>query len=288
MDAAKSLPMRHHPFASAAPVILALALIFGFSPFARAQTAGEDDQVNAAGEDSRITPPVFPELTIEEQENYRPLLQPIRYDETDDKIELAYIFWYGCPHCFDSDPSTSMFLGSLPADVRVVRLPQIAGGRFSQTHGRLALTLEELGVEAKARQAAFNAVLQTNNPNRRGYGLLSRESQETFSVSQGVKRADFNAAYDSPAVKAKEERITSFLRAISLHVVPAMTINGRFVITYYSGPGYYQLAEKLINFERERLAYQAALAGARDMAGTGADVKAEDKTDAGSEALKTE
>jgi hypothetical protein len=87
---------------------------------------------------------------------------------------------------------------------------------------------------------------------------LSREAQETFAATQGVPRAAFNAAYDSPAVKGREARITSFMENAGLDAVPAMVINGRYTITFFHGPGYYQLAEKLIASERERLAKDEA------------------------------
>jgi thiol:disulfide interchange protein DsbA len=203
-----------------------------------------------------------PDLTPEEEENSKTLLRPARYDDSDDKIELAVFFWYGCGACRESDPMTSMFVNSLPDDVRVVRLPALFDSMAPfETHGRLFLVLDELGVEPGARQAAFDTAQQVNNPNRKGYGLLSRESQETFAASQGVPRAAFNAAYDSPAVRGRETRIRNFMSSSDLDAVPAMVINGRYTRTFFQGPGYYQLAEKLIASERERLA-AAAGAGA--------------------------
>ncbi|MDR3135492.1 MAG: hypothetical protein LBU69_05285 [Deltaproteobacteria bacterium] len=228
----------NRPIAALASLFLALALYLCFAW------------------DKEAEPPAMPAMEGKELNNFKAILRPARYDESDDKIELAVFFWYGCGACRESEATTTLFTGSLPEDVRVVRLPALFETRMPfQTHGRLFLVLDELGVETAARQAAFDTAQQIYNQNRRGYGLVTKESQETFAASQGVSRASFNATYDSLAVTGREARIKAFMDNSGLDAVPAMVINGRYVITYFDGP-FYQLAEKTINYERERLAYE--------------------------------
>ena len=38
-------------------------------------------------------------------------------------IEVAEVFWYGCPHCYNFDPYVERWQAALPQDVRFVRLP---------------------------------------------------------------------------------------------------------------------------------------------------------------------
>ena len=40
-----------------------------------------------------------------------------------DKIEVAEIFWYGCPHCYDIEPYINKWAESKDPDVRFVRIP---------------------------------------------------------------------------------------------------------------------------------------------------------------------
>ena len=40
-----------------------------------------------------------------------------------DKIEVAEVFWYGCPHCLHLEPYMKRWAANLPADVRFVRIP---------------------------------------------------------------------------------------------------------------------------------------------------------------------
>ena len=40
-----------------------------------------------------------------------------------DKIEVAEFFWYGCPHCYDLEPTINRWEENKPANVRFVRVP---------------------------------------------------------------------------------------------------------------------------------------------------------------------
>ncbi|MDR1545868.1 MAG: thiol:disulfide interchange protein DsbA/DsbL [Deltaproteobacteria bacterium] len=184
---------------------------------------------------------------------YQAVRQPVRFDETDDKIELVVFFWYGCGACRASDSSTHMFLSALPDDVRVVKLPALFDSRPEWLqHGRLFFTLEKLGVESDLRSATFAAV-QAQDGGRYTAKLMTREAQETFAAANGVDRADFRAAYDSPEIEEKLKRTTTYMNLVDLDSVPAMVVNGRYIFTFVQGPRYYQQAERLINQERERL-----------------------------------
>ena len=269
--------------------VLALAILTLALSLAVPDGALAQDKAQSPSQDQSLA---LPDLTDEERANFKAILRPSRLDETDDKIELVLAFWYGCGACRESDPSTTMFANSLPPDVRVVRVPGLFESRMPfKAHGRLFLVLDELGVEESSRQAAFDTALQIHNPNRRGYGLTTKESQETFAASQGVARAAFNSAYDSPAVVGREARVQAFLDNSGLDAVPGMIINGRYVITFFQGP-YYQLAEKLINHERARLAkLKPAAEKTEDQAAKAADAlgeaaeKTEDQTAKAADAL---
>lgn len=210
-------------------------------------------------------PQGVPALPGQEQAGYETIESPARFDVGDDSIELAILFWYGCPACRASDPATDAFALSLPGDVRVERLPMFfpesLGGLYaaeSQAHGRLFLALEALGVEPGARQAAFDAAQTPGDPGGRGYGLLDQESQETFAAGLGLDGEGLLRALDSPPVLEREGRIKDFIGRAGLMGVPALVINGRYIIYYAHGPAFLGLAERLIESERARLAQGGA------------------------------
>ena len=188
--------------------------------------------------------------------NLKAIAKPARLDESDDKIEIVYFFWYGCPSCYKTDPSTSMFLSSLPDDVRVVKTHAMFDAPpFWRQHGRLYFVLDELGVEKDLHTAIFETI-QNRTPGAGGHytqGLLTPESQESFAAAHGVSRAAFQAAYNSPDVKGRIERVISFMENANLDGVPAFVINGRYQYSFFPGPGFYQQADELIAMERARL-----------------------------------
>jgi thiol:disulfide interchange protein DsbA len=205
---------------------------------------------------------IFPALCAQAQQQdnqpFSAILKPVLYEQSDDKIEIVYFFWYGCSHCFHSDQTTSLFLNSLPNDVRAVRLPAIFEPEGdSALHGRLYFTLDEMGVEKDLRDKAFKAAQNLNdagvpNSSFHGYGLVSKQAQETFAAANKLSRESFSSAFDSPAVESRFEKAYRYLVDTDVNAVPTLIINGRYRLPY--GPNFYQLAEELINKERERLA----------------------------------
>ncbi|MDR1656573.1 MAG: thiol:disulfide interchange protein DsbA/DsbL [Deltaproteobacteria bacterium] len=186
----------------------------------------------------------------------KPILNPARLNDTDDKIEVVYFFWYGCRGCRETDQTTSMFLNSLPDDVRVEKLHVLFDNQpLWRIHGKLFYVLDELGVEKDLHTKLFATVQQQPHGPGGGstYGLTTPESQETFVAANGISRAAFKTAYDSPQVKGRMERVIAFMNNSGIDGVPALIINGRYQYTLFEGPGFYQQAERLINLERERL-----------------------------------
>jgi hypothetical protein len=118
--------------------------------------------------------------------------------------------------------------------------------------------LDELGQEKALRSKVFEVVQASSGDHPTGLGLVTRGSQEAFAAASGIAAADFNAAYDSPEVEGKMARIRNFVMNADLQSVPSMVINGRYVISFFGGPGYYELAQRLIDQERERIKTEAA------------------------------
>ena len=48
--------------------------------------------------------------------HYETITNPVRTADPN-KIEVAEVFWYGCPHCYAFEPLIESWAASLPADV---------------------------------------------------------------------------------------------------------------------------------------------------------------------------
>jgi thiol:disulfide interchange protein DsbA len=55
-----------------------------------------------------------------------------------DQVEVAEIFWYGCPHCYTFDPYLENWKETLAEDVNFIRIPAV-WNNVLQTHAKSTL-----------------------------------------------------------------------------------------------------------------------------------------------------
>jgi thiol:disulfide interchange protein DsbA len=138
-----------------------------------------------------------------------------------DKIEVAEVFWYGCPHCYDFDPILESWKKTLPPDVAFVRIPVI-WNPTNQVHARLMYTAEALGVSTEAHDAIFKSIHQSGN-------MLTDEDDMVALFSKfGVSEADFREAYDSFGVSSAVKRAENLTRRYGIRSVPVIVVNGKY------------------------------------------------------------
>ncbi|MEX0952065.1 MAG: thiol:disulfide interchange protein DsbA/DsbL [Gammaproteobacteria bacterium] len=173
-------------------------------------------------------------------------IDPAQPTANPDKIEVVEVFWYGCPHCYDFEPSLKQWLETKPDDVEFIRLPAI----FRQNwlaHARVYYAAEELDVVAQIHSPLFTEIHENNNM------LESEAALREFFVQQGVDGDAFTAAYNSEAVENRIKSTLSKQRRYQITGVPAVVINGKYQT---SGPlaGSYgrmiEIMDELIEKER--------------------------------------
>ncbi|MBV2134246.1 thiol:disulfide interchange protein DsbA/DsbL [Pseudomonas sp. MAP12] len=162
------------------------------------------------------------------------------------KIEVVELFWYGCPHCYQLEPTIQPWAAQLPADVNFVRIPAMFGGVWN-VHGQMFLTLEAMGVEAKVHDAIFTAI------HREGKKLATPEEMAEFLAGQGIDKDKFLSTFNSFAIKGQMEKAKKLAMAYQITGVPVLVVNGkyRFDLGTAGGPGgAIQVADHLIAKER--------------------------------------
>ncbi len=68
--------------------------------------------------------------------HYRTLSNPVS-TVTENGVEVAEVFWYGCPHCYNFKPLAEAWEERAPDYVNYVRLPAVLGqswGRPMRSH----------------------------------------------------------------------------------------------------------------------------------------------------------
>lgn len=138
-----------------------------------------------------------------------------------DKIEVAEVFWYGCPHCYDFDPIVTEWNTSKPEGVAFVRIPVI-WNPTNQAHARLMYTAEALGVLDKAHGAIFKAIHE-------GSATLTTEAEMIKLFAQfGVDEAAFLEAFNSFGVNSAVKRAENLTRRYGIKSVPVIVVNGKY------------------------------------------------------------
>lgn len=182
---------------------------------------------------------------IEAGKQYVELSNPVPISKPG-KIEVVELFWYGCPHCYQFEPTLNPWVERLPSDVNFVRIPALFGGLWN-AHGQMFITLESMKVEHKVHDAVFRAI------HKEGRKLATPEEMADFLVTQDVDREAFLKAYNSFGVKSQMEKAKKLAMAYQINGVPVMIVNGkyRFDISSSGGPEQtLQVADHLIAKER--------------------------------------
>lgn len=148
-----------------------------------------------------------------------------------DKIEVAEVFWYGCPHCLSLEPYLNRWAENAPANVRFVRIPA-TWNPLVKLHAQLYYT-EQLLVKNGAienpeqfRAAVFNEYHQ------RGNRLASESAIQALFERHGVSPEQFRSAWGSFEVDQKLRVAVDLEDRYNISSVPTLVVNGK----YRTGP----------------------------------------------------
>ena len=170
-----------------------------------------------------------------------------------DKIEVAEVFWYGCPHCLSLEPYLNRWAEQAPANVRFVRIPAV-WNPLVKLHAQLYYT-EQVLVKNGAienpeqfRAAVFQAYHQ------RGNRLASEDAIQDFFVDHGVTAEQFQFAWNSFEVAQKLRVAEDLARRYSIASVPTIIVNGK----YRTGPQQAGGLQQMIDVLKELVARETA------------------------------
>lgn len=143
------------------------------------------------------------------------------------KIEVAEIFMYSCPHCFDLEPRIDRWSESLDPGVRFVRIP----AQFNQVavlHAQIYYTHEILARNGKlADPRAFHMAVFAEF-HRRGNRLTSQAVIRRLFERFGVSAEDFDKTWGSFEVDQKLRVAADLTRRYNILSVPAVVVNGKY------------------------------------------------------------
>ncbi len=182
-------------------------------------------------------------------ENTYKRIKPGIPTQSNDKIEVVEIFWYGCPHCYAFQPYAEKWQETLPADVEFRRVPGVLNKNWIP-HARAYYTAEQLGVLDRIHIPLFEAL------HRQGRRILTEGDLKQFFVDKGVDGDEFSRVYHSQAVEIKLRQAFLAARRAGLTGVPALIVNGKY-LTGSSMAGSHEdllkVIDQLVDKERKGL-----------------------------------
>ena len=164
----------------------------------------------------------------------------------EDGQDIIEILSYGCHYCASNEENIQQLEKRLPAGKKLVRLhvsydDQSGLGRYAAVFA----TLDAMGVEAKYRDSAYQAV------NKDNIDLGDVAQLTAWLKSNKINLAEYNKARQSPVVKEKLAYMTQVTRDYNITVTPTFIVAKKWVaIQDRSFPEFADQLLSLLNTDR--------------------------------------
>ena len=170
-----------------------------------------------------------------------------------DKIEVAEVFMYSCPHCFDLEPYINKWEETKDPGVRLVRIPAMFN-QLAQLHAQLYYTEVFLVQSGKINDHAGFRNMVFEEIHRRGNQLTSETAIQRLFVRAGVSEDDFKRTWSSFEVNQAMRVGQDLARRYGIQSVPMIIVNGKYRTDAASAGSYPKLLEVIDELtEREGL-----------------------------------
>ena len=148
--------------------------------------------------------------------------------ETGSKIEVLEFFWYRCPHCHALEPLLIPWVKKLPADAQFRLVPAIFNDEWA-LDARIFYTLEATGNLERLHHPLLDAIHKEGGANLKGQTYVKWVSE--WLSKHEVDMSKYDAAFRSFTVESKIKRAFQTAQAYRLEGVPALAVQGKYVVT---------------------------------------------------------
>ncbi len=159
-----------------------------------------------------------------------------------DKIEVAELFMYSCPHCFTMEPYIKQWAEDIDPGVRFVRIPA-QWNRLAVLHAQIYYTHEILARNGKLENGQGLHEAMFEEFHRRGNRLTSEDAIMRVFTRFGVSAEDFRKTWGSFEVNQKMRVGADLARRYNVTSVPTVVVNGKYRTSAADAGGYDELME---------------------------------------------
>ena len=163
-----------------------------------------------------------------------------------DQIIIYEFFWYGCPHCFNVEPTMDRIEADLDKDAKVVKVP-VALRDSWLPHAKLYYTLSQMDKIDDFHNLIFEEIHIEDNR------LDTKEAMAQFLGDNGIDTKKFFEKYNSYGTEARIKKASILARKYQINSVPTIVVNGKY-LTSGSFVSSYDELYSVVNLlvERER------------------------------------
>ena len=164
-------------------------------------------------------------------------------------IIIYEFFWYGCPHCYNLEPTMDRIEADLDKDTKIVKVP-VALRDSWLPHAKLYYALKQMGKIDDIHNLIFEEIHIENN-------RLSSEQQIVDFLSKfDINIDEFKQLYNSFGTEARVKKSSNLARKYHINSVPPIIVNGKFLTSGSYVSSYdelYSVVNLLVERERNSL-----------------------------------
>lgn len=208
-------------FKSEAPKMLACLILAALALFPLVSSAQQTAPSQAPSQVQDSAPPASSGRQLVAGRDYMVLASPVA--APDDRLEVAYFFWYNSPASAKIDPLVRNWAATKASPfVKFRPLPAVLDNKWgygARIFFALTLLNREHDIGPKLMQALDKGVVDYNSP----------KSLSTWMSEEGVRLDALNKAVNDPRVIAQTSWMPSMMRRYGVERVPTILIDGRYL-----------------------------------------------------------
>ena len=159
-----------------------------------------------------------------------------------DKIEVAEVFMYSCPHCYDLEAYINQWAENKDPNIRLVRIPAIFN-QLAQMHAQLYYTEYYLVQSGKLQDEVGFRNMVFEEFHGRNNRLTSETAIMRLFTRAGVSEDDFKRTWASFEVNQAMRLAQDLARRYGIDSVPMIIVNGKYRTQAASAGSYPKLIE---------------------------------------------
>tara|TARA_B100000287_G_C20548022_1_gene747328 strand:- start:205 stop:819 length:615 start_codon:yes stop_codon:yes gene_type:complete len=139
-----------------------------------------------------------------------------------DKIVIYEFFWYGCPHCFNIEPTINKIESNLEEDTILIKVP-VALRPSWLNHAKAYYAIQQMKLDDILHEKIFEEIHLNNNR------LDTKNKLEEFIEGYGFDKKKFSEYYDSFGTEIRERRSNRLAKQYQINSVPTLVVNGKYL-----------------------------------------------------------